>query len=169
MLEDLITPSLFAAEVMLIIKALIKESAPDPGFTLYAPFQGGSWKISRSQCALFDQTSHRQPVLAAGFFGGLLEVMLHLHSTSSTRSCRSELGLWKKKAYLLEIMDFQQFWKILMVTQFHIQHTSTSYSIDSKELCAKKWLTSGCKLRKNSLRVSALVLATYRVSKYALN
>lgn len=101
MLGDLITASLFAAEVMLIIKTLIKESASDPGFTLYAPFQGGSWKIWRSWCALFDQTSHRQPVLAAGIFGvhgGLLEVMLHLDSTSSTRSCRSELGLWKKKS-----------------------------------------------------------------------
>lgn len=42
MLGDLITASLFAAEVMLIIKTLIKESAFDPGFTLYAPFQGGS-------------------------------------------------------------------------------------------------------------------------------
>lgn len=136
MLGDLITASLFAAEVMMIIKTLIKESASDPGFTLYAPFQGGSWKISRSWCALFDQTSHRQPVLAAGVFGvrgGLLEVMLHLNSTSSTRSCRSKLGLWKKKkAYLLESMDFQQFWKILMVT-----HLNKLFNRLQRTLCKK--------------------------------
>lgn len=139
MLGDLITASLFAAEVMLIIKTLIKESASDPGFTLYAPFQGGSWKISRSWCALFDQTSHRQPVLAAGSFGvrrGLLEVMLHLNSTSSTRSCRSELGLWKKKKKKLIFwkawISSQQFWKILMVT-----HLNKLFNRLQRTLCKK--------------------------------
>lgn len=46
-----------------------------------------------------------------------------LNSTSNHRSCRSELALWKK-VYLLEGMDFQQFWQILTVTQFHTQQLS---------------------------------------------
>lgn len=99
MLWDLITRCLLVPEVVLIMKTLIRESVSDPGSALYDTFQDRSWKISRSWCILFDQTLHCQPLTPAGIFGvhgGLLEVMLHLNSTSSIHSSRSDLTLWKK-------------------------------------------------------------------------
>lgn len=158
----LINCCLLAAEVMLIIKILIRRSVSDPGSTLYNTFQDRSWKISRSWCILFDQTLHCQPVTPAGIFGvrgGLLEVMLHLNSTSSTRSSRSDLALWKN-VYLLEGMDFQQLWQVLMVTQFHIQRPSIRTLNGLQTAFCKKWLTSGCKLMKKSACVFLYVLHT---------
>lgn len=167
MLRDLITRSLLVPEVVLIMKTLTKESVSDPGSALYT-FQDRSWKISRSWCILFDQTLHCQPLAPAGIFGvrgGLLEVMLHSNSTSSIRSSRSELALWKN-VYLLEGMGFQQRWQVLMLTQFHIQRPS---------ICTLNGLqTTFCK-KMADLRLQAyeeacmcvLVRATYWVTKYS--